>query len=408
MSDYDPAQMGTVLDVPQFGAYSRTCIIAGAVANKFHNGGESWVRLSWLLGLRRFGFDVHFIEELAPKLPSALSQDDMFEKTKYLEQVAARFGLTRNISVVTPAGDVVFGPSADDLADLADRADFLVNISGNLSSHALLSRFRRRAYIDIDPGYTQFWHAAGQLGRSLREHNAWFTVGENIGTPASLIPTDGIPWRTVRPPVVLDEWPVRVADRSDRLTTIAGWRGAFGTVEADGRRYGVKAHQWRRFLKLPSLVPQQLEVALAIDVADEKDRTSLLDHGWHLVNPRNVAGDPDRFRDYIQRSGGEFSVAQGIYVETNSGWFSDRTVRYLASGKPVLVQDTGFSRTLPTGEGLVTFKDLREATDGAKRIAASYESHARAARQLAEEYFDSDRILGAFLDDLGVERPTLQ
>jgi hypothetical protein len=179
-----------------------------------------------------------------------------------------------------------------------------------------------------------------------------------------------------------------------------------GTIEAAGHRYGVKAHQWREFLELPALIPQQLEVALAIDPADEKDRRSLLEHGWHLVDPREVAGDPDRFRSYIQSSGGEFSVAQGIYVETNSGWFSDRTVRYLASGKPVLVQDTGFSRNLPTGEGLVAFSNLREAADGARQIAESYDSHALAARRLAEEYFDSDQILGMFLDDLGVERPT--
>jgi hypothetical protein len=346
-----------------------------------------------VLGLRRLGFDVYFVEQGG------------LEGAAYLEQVAARFGLRDRVSVVTADGDVVHGRSAAELRDVAGRADFLVNISGNLSAPDLLSRFRHRAYIDIDPGYTQFWHAGGQLGATLRQHDAWFTVGENIGTPACPIPTDGISWRTVRPPVVLEEWPVRAVARTDRLTTIAGWRGAFGTIETAGHRYGVKAHQWRLFFELPSLVPQQLEVALAIDPADEKDRTALVDHGWHLVDPRKVAGDPDRFRRYIQGSGGEFSVAQEIYVETNSGWFSDRTVRYLASGKPVLVQDTGFSRNLPTGEGLVTFSSLREAADGAKRIAASYDSHAVAARQLAEEYFDSDRVLGTFLEDLGVERP---
>lgn len=372
----------------------RMAVVAGAIANKPHNGGESWVRLSWVLGLQRLGFDVYFVEQAG------------LDEIGYLKQVSTRFGLINRTFVVAPEGDVVYGGSTADLADLADRADFLANISGNLSAPSLLSRFRRRAYIDIDPGYTQFWHIGGHLGTALREHDAWFTVGENIGTPACAVPTDGISWRTARPPVVLDEWPVRAVERTDRLTTIAGWRGAFGAVEANGHRYGVKAHQWRRFLELPSLVPQQLEIALGIDPADEKDRKSLLEHGWHLVEPRTVAGDPDRFRQYIQGSGGEFSAAQGIYVETNSGWFSDRTVRYLASGKPVLIQDTGFRRTLPTGEGLVAFGNLREAVDGAKRIAASYDSHARAARQLAEEYFDSDRVLGTFLDDLGVERPT--
>ena len=373
---------------------ARWCVVAGAIANKAQNGGESWVRLSWVLGLQRMGFDVHFIEQGG------------VEGIAYLEEVAARFGLTERISVVTPDGAALHGLSEEGLTDLADRAEFLVNISGNLSAPGLLSRFRRRAYIDIDPGYTQFWHVHGQLRNTLRQHDAWFTVGGNIGSPACPIPTDGILWQSVRPPVVLEKWPVRAAEHRDLLTTVAGWRGAFGSVEADGHRYGVKAHQWRAFLELPSLISQRLEVALAIDPADESDRRSLLDHGWHLVDPMKVAGHPDLFRGYIQRSGGEFSVAQGIYVETNSGWFSDRTTRYLASGKPVLVQDTGFSRTLPTGEGLVTFNNLSEAVDGANRIAASYDSHARSARQLAEEYFDSDRVLGTFLDDLGVARPT--
>ena len=374
---------------------ARSCVVAGAIANKAHNGGESWVRLSWILGLRRFGFDVHFVEQGG--------QDGI----GYLKKVAKRFGLDGRVWVVSANGDVLHGGSAVDLRGVAERSDFLVNISGNLSAPNLLPLFRRRAYVDIDPGYTQFWHAHGQLGDLLRHHDAWFTVGENVGTSASEIPTDGIPWRALRAPVVLDEWPVQEVAVKERLTTIAGWRGAFGTVEADGRRYGVKAHQWRGFFELPSLIPQELEVALAIEPADEKDRQSLLDNGWGLVDPKNVAGDPDRFRSYIQGSGGEFSVAQGIYVETNSGWFSDRTVRYLASGKPVLVQDTGFSRSLPTGEGLVPFTSLAEAADGAHRIAASYESHARASRQIAEQYFDSDRVLGKFLDDLGVERPVL-
>ena len=374
-------------------ASDRSCVVAGAIANKPHNGGESWVRLSWLLGLRQLGCEVHFIEQGGA------------EGSTYLDEVARRFGLTGHISLVTSDGQVVSGPSAEDLDALIDRAECLVNISGNLSAPSLLSRFRRRAYIDVDPGYTQFWHAAGQLGTSLLQHDAWFTVGQNIGTATCPVPTDGIPWQTVLPPVVLSEWPVRVADRADRMTTVAGWRGSFGAVEVSGHRYGTKAHEWRRVLALPGLAPREFEIALAIDPADESDRSSLVEHGWRLVDPLEVAGDPDLFRAYVQESGGEFSVAQGIYVETNSGWFSDRTVRYLASGKPVLVQDTGFSRTLPTGEGLVTFRDLGEAVEGAKRIASSYESHAIAARQLAEEYFDSDRVLGSFLDDLAVERP---
>jgi hypothetical protein len=322
---------------------------------------------------------------------------------EYLEEVSRRFEL--DVSVVTPDGDVVSGPSPTALASLAEDAAFLVNISGNLDANRLLSRFRRRAYVDVDPGYSQYWHEAGKLGSSLARHNAWFTVGQNVGTPACPIPTSGYRWHAVRPPVVLSEWPLRGPLQADRLTTVASWRGAFGPVEVRGRRYGVKAHQWRRVLELPLLAPQKFEIALAIDPTDDADRNSLVGHGWNLVDPTIAAGNPDRFRSYVQESGGEFSVAQGIYVETNSGWFSDRTAAYLASGKPVLVEDTGFTRTLPSGEGLIAFRDLQGAVKGAMRIAAAYDSHARAARQLAESYFDSDVVLKDFLAILGVDLP---
>jgi hypothetical protein len=347
-----------------------------------------------VLGLRTLGFDVTVLEETEGLRP---------DQVEYLRAVEEAFGI--DVSVVSPDGWALVGPPIESLSDVAERSAFIVNISGNLTVDRLLSRYPRRVYVDVDPGYTQFWHASGRLGKSLAQHTDWFTVGSNIGTEASAVPTGGLRWHPIRPPVLLDAWPVASAKRPDRLTTVASWRGAFGPVEADGRRFGVKAHQWRRFLELPSLVPQSLEAALSIDPTDGRDREALTRHGWRLVDPIDAAGNPELFRSYIQRSGGEFSVAQDIYVATNSGWFSDRTAAYLASGKPVLVQDTGFGRSLPTGEGVVHFSDIRGAADGAHRIAADYEHHAQAAREIAVEYFAADVVLGAFLDELGVQRP---
>jgi hypothetical protein len=349
-----------------------------------------------VLGLRALGFDVTVLEEIDGIQP---------EQADYLRFLEDEFDL--GVSVVSPDGRSLLGPPVDVLAEAAERSAFVVNISGNLTVDRLLSRYPRRVYLDVDPGYTQFWHASGRLGTSLAQHSAWFTVGANIGTQTSAIPTEGVRWRPIRPPVLLDAWPVAPAERRDRLTTVASWRGAFGPVEADGRRFGVKAHQWRRFLELPSLVPQSLEVALSIDPADGRDRQALSSHGWRLVDPIDAAGNPDLFRSYVQRSGGEFSVAQDIYVATDSGWFSDRTAAYLASGKPVLVQDTGFSRSIPSGEGVVQFSDMRGATEGAHRIAAAYDHHAQAARQIAVEYFATDVVLPAFLDQIGVDVPTM-
>jgi hypothetical protein len=211
-------------------------------------------------------------------------------------------------------------------------------------------------------------------------------------------------WRPTRQPIVLGDWPVSAAGDRRRFTTVASWRGAFGPVEFGGKRYGLKVHEFRKFIELPRRCPHAFEIALDIHAGDQKDLSALKQHGWHITAPREVAGDPDAFRRYVQESGAEFSVAQGIYVETNSGWFSDRSVRYLASAKPVLVQDTGFGRHLPVGEGLIAFRTLDEAVDGAERIVRDYEKQCRAARAVAEEYFDSDRVLGRFLDEVAVAR----
>lgn len=227
-------------------------------------------------------------------------------------------------------------------------------------------------------------------------------MAENIGHPRCTLPAGGLAWRTVRQPVVLDDWPIGVEGDPARLTTIASWRGPFGTISHNGHTFGSKAHQFRSFVDLAGLVPQSLELALDIDPADESDRQRLLDGGWKLVDARHASFDPEDFRRYVTGSGAEFSVAQPVYVDTCSGWFSDRTVRYLAAGRPALVQDTGFSRHLPVGEGLLAFSTLEEAVAGAQSIDRDYAEHRRAARELAERHFDSDLVLDRLLDELAV------
>jgi hypothetical protein len=197
---------------------------------------------------------------------------------------------------------------------------------------------------------------------------------------------------------VLDEWPLTRTSEPGRFTTVASWRGPYGPVEHLGRTFGLKVHEFRKFVRLPQQASQTFEVALEIDPSDVRDLTLLRGHGWRIVDPRSVASDPQSFRRYVQSSGAEFSVAKGVYVETRSGWFSDRTVRYMASGKPALVQDTGFSGDLATGEGLVSFTTMKDAVDGAARIARDYDAHSAAARSLAERYFDSDLVLGRLLE----------
>jgi hypothetical protein len=367
-----------------------TAVVAGALANKPGSGGEAWVRLNWALGLARLGFQVVFVEQLDPPSPAE-------KGVEFFQAVTAQFGLD-DVALLNGQKSL-FGLSTQAVREVAQDADLFVNLSGNLRDLTLVDGCGCKVYVDLDPGYTQFWHASG-IDVGLVGHDHYATVGARIGDAGCPIPACGFEWVSVAPPVVLDHWPT-VEARAGRFTTVASWRGAYGRAEHDGRVYGLKAHEFRRMRDLPRRSPFVFELALGIDPADEADRAELVDAGWRLVGPYDVAADPEGFRDYVRGSSAEFSVAQGVYVETQCGWFSDRTAAYLASGKPVLVQDTGFTEAYRAGKGLTPFRTLDEAVAGANDIVADYAEHCRAARDLAEEHFDSDVVLGRLLERVG-------
>jgi hypothetical protein len=378
-----------------------TIVVSGALANRPANGGGAWTRLSWALGFKRLGYDVLFIEQIAPSTSvDASGSKCTIERSvnlAYFEAVTTHFGL--DAALVVEGEQRSFGVPWAALPDLAEAADLLVNISGHLTDPVLKRRFRRRAFIDQDPGYTQFWHAAGLAEDCLLDHDVYFSVGENIGQPFCDVPCGGIDWRRTRQPIVLDEWPVvPCAPPPLRFTTVASWRGSLGRVTREATTYGVKAHEFRKFMALPALSEFSFEIALDVDPADHSDLDALRRNRWRVVDPKDVVPDPLSFRDYVQQSGAEFSVAQGIYVDTQSGWFSDRTVRYLASGKPAVVQDTGWSRNYPSGQGLLSCRNVTEAVAAAGSIASHYSEHSRAARAIAEEYFDSNKVLSELLE----------
>jgi hypothetical protein len=384
-----------------------TVIVGGALANKPLNGGEAWVRLTWALGLRRLGHEVCLVEQIAPEhcVDDRGTYVDFASSINraYFERVTGEFGLKGSACLVCGDGSETAGLPYPELLDRAANADVLVNISGHITSEEILRPPRTRVYVDLDPGFTQFWHTTETPGFSLAGHDHYVTVAANIGTDGCPIPTSGIPWHPVAPPVLLDEWPQPPTPTlADRFTTIATWRSPYGPLEYEGRTYGLKHHEFRRFLDLPHQVAAQFELALDINRADSADLAALRDNGWRVVDPREAVPDPASFRRFVRESAAEFSVAQGIYVETNSGWFSDRTACYLASGRPALVQDTGLGRSYPLGEGLLAFSDLDGAARGVGLIVADYEEHCRAARALAERHLDSDLVLGRLLDELGI------
>jgi hypothetical protein len=383
-----------------------TVVVSSAIANKPLNGGNVWAVLNWVLGLERLGADVHFVEQIDPLWcrddggrPAAFADS---VNLAYFRMVMDGFGLSERSALVCGDGHQTFGRSLHELVDLAASADLLINVSGHLAVGPLMSRFRRKLYLDLDPGYTQFWHASGDPGARLEGHDLFFTIGENLGRTGCPIPLSGLHWQPTRPPIVLDLCPVSRDGDPGRFTTVASWRGAYGRVRHGDTLYGQKAHEFRKFAGLPRRAPQVFEIALDIHSGDHNDLDLLAGHGWRVVDPRSVAVGPDDFHRYVQGSGAEFSAAQGVYVETSSGWVSDRTVHYLASGKPALVQDTGFGRTLPAGDGLVPFRTLDEAAEGAGRITRDYEAHCQAARHAAERYFDSGVVLGKLLEDVGI------
>ena len=385
---------------------SRGLLMVGATIASFPgNGGIAWERLSWVLGFRRLGYDVVWVDQLGRghcAHPAGADTGGYANclNIPWFERVVERFGLTGSASLIGDEGESLSGPSFAHVLELAAEAELLVNHAGDVRNAALKQRARRAVYVDVDPGFTQLWLASGRPAPRIEGHGLHFTIGDNVGTPASELPLSGIEWRHTRQPVVLDDWPFADEHAVMRFTTVGRWHGTgpHGPLDEIGRPFASKGDELAKLLELPARTGLAFEVALD-SRRDDGPRALLERRGWSVLDPASVAADPDSFRRYVQRSWAEFSVAKGAYVETSSGWFSERTARYLASGRPALVQDTGFSRTLPVGEGLLAFRTLDEAVAGARQIAADYERHRTAARRIAEEFFESDKVLTRFLGD---------
>jgi hypothetical protein len=282
---------------------------------------------------------------------------------------------------------------------LGDDVDLVLNVMGCLP-RGDVGRSATWVFVDIDPGYPQMWRELG-LADMLEGHDRFVTIGENIGRSDCPIPDCGVNWITTPPPVALEDWTPNGLGQA--YTTVATWRNPYGTVTFDGVTYGSRVHEFRKFMELPRLVGAEFELALDIDSAEVDDLRALQDNGWRLVDPRGVASSPRAYRDYIHQSRAEFCVAQNMYVATRSGWLSDRSICYLAAGKPVLAQDTGFSARYPVGEGLIAFSTLEQAAAGVFEIERDYERHSRAARAFAEEHFDAGKVLSRLLEGLEIE-----
>ena len=376
-----------------------TIILAGTIGQS-GLGGQAWASLQYLIGLRELGHDVFYLEDCGEC--SWVYDWDKGEWTyeldppsNYVNGCLAPFGLGDRWIYRT--NDQSRGLSLESFKAICARADLMIMRAVPIwvwrKEYDLP---KRRAFIDVDPGFTQRNITNGDKGlfEGIQRCERRFTIGQRIGAPDCLIENVGGPWIPTRPPVALSEWPPVSNEVSD-FTSIIRWQGitVFNEEKTAKTNYGQRDQEFPKFLKLPQLTEQKFRLAL---LGTETD--VLTQHDWEIEPGEIISKTPASYRAFIQNSRAEFSVPKHGYVTTRGGWFSDRSVCYLASGKPVLMEDTGICDWLPVGEGVVLYHDLAEAVTGVNKINADYHRHSLAARSLAEKYFASEKVLPPLLE----------
>jgi hypothetical protein len=361
-------------------------------------GGHFWAYMQYVQALRRLGCEVYLLDS------STWSDEppDADRVTEFLDRMG-RYGLEGRVMYSVDGGrpegngraEMSAAIDGGDLPDLLDSVDLLLNFNYHLGAD-VVEAARCSALVDIDPGLLQFWISRGLI--SPAPHDVYFTTGETVGT-SDLIPDCGIRWLQTRPPVCLELWPDSQDGVSETFTTVSSW---WGTKDYVGTRESfydnTKRAAFFEFMDLPGQTEQPLELALFLAESDEDDRRALESRGWRVRHSRDVAGSPEDYQRYVQGSRGEFSWAKASCTKFQNAWISDRSLCYLASGKPVVVQDTGPSSFLPDGEGMFRVRNEADAAQAFESINADYERQCRLARSLAEEHFDATAVVGSLLE----------
>ena len=369
----------------------------------FEGGGHFWVYLQYVHALRQAGCEVYWVECFR----GSGSKQERARAGSLLRRLK-RYGLDGKVILCTNAAGeraqgrdyTYIGATPSAAHEVFKRADLLVNFHYALDPE-LLACFRRTVLVDIDPGLLQTWMTTGQL--AVAPHDVYLTTGAQAGMPWAAFP-DSLDWIHIRPPVCLDLWPYTYDPRCTAFTTVTNWWGEWATETVHGRQVlydNTKRIAFLSFADLPRWTSQPLELAAHLTSDDAAERQMLERRGWRIRHASAVSRTPEMYRAYIQRSRGELSCVKPSCVRLQNGWVSDRSLCYLATGKPVVMQDTGPSPYLPFGHGILRFSTAEEAADALAAVNADYEHHCRSAREIAETYFDArqiaERILNAAL-----------
>jgi hypothetical protein len=387
-------------------------IVVGGLAATYPLGGVFWDYLQYMLGFQKLGHDVLYVEDCGrwcydPRQQTFVEESErnaayLAEHIARLDPALAGRWFFRDVSGKT------YGLGWKKVIEFCRSADLLINVSNSCLMREEYLAASRVAFIDSDPMYTQAsvrkseeetddGAAAGERMKNLRKHDVFFTFGENVGDADCRIPTEPLDWIPTRQPIVLDCFrgaAVPIAARRRVLTTVASWEPTEKGPMIGGVRYRGKSVEFERFITTPSSSTLPMELAMSGPAPFERLRAA----GWRVFDAYGISGDPWRYREYLADSFGEWSVAKNAYVLSRSGWFSCRSACYLALGVPVIVQDTGFSRHIPSGEGILSFSTLEESRSAIAELTAEPDRHARAAVEIAREYFASDKVLVKFLE----------
>jgi hypothetical protein len=375
---------------------NKIVIAVGIAGHPIAAAGNTWAFLQWVLGFREAGWDVWMVEAL----PSEKLVDEAWAKSSYedsankahWEQVTQQFGLEAcSTLLVDERAD-----NLDQARDFATEADLFLNVSGHFKSKMLTFSKARKLYLDLDPGFTQIWAETYGSDMNFSGHDVFFTYGTRLGQADCKAPTCGMEWKGILPPVVLSHWPCQpLQTEFEKFSTLAHWQG-YKWCEWKGQWYTGKSEEFHKLLDVPRSVPGVIELATEVE-ANAIELKSFAEAGWHLVQGTEISRSFNTYEAYLRNSSCEFTAAKGGYVLSQGGWFSDRSVCYLASGRPVVLQGTGIETTVPVGEGLHVFGDAVSAAQACCQVLENFSQNQRAARLLAERFFDSRVVINSLL-----------